>query len=55
MLSLPLFLEDFPHERGLDEMRVHFHVPLFWEGGERLGKRLAAAVGPVLWTQGSSR
>jgi lysophospholipase L1-like esterase len=25
------------------------------EGGERLGKRLAAAVGPVLWTQGSSR
>ncbi|MFP6904299.1 MAG: metabolite traffic protein EboE [Verrucomicrobiota bacterium] len=35
--DLPLFLEDFPHERGLDEMRVHFHVPLFWEGSDRLG------------------
>jgi lysophospholipase L1-like esterase len=25
------------------------------EGGERLGRRLAAAVGPLLWAQGSSR
>ncbi|MFT5499243.1 MAG: hypothetical protein ACI9TH_004658 [Kiritimatiellia bacterium] len=35
--DLSLFLKDFPEEKGLKEMRVHFHAPLFWEGSERLG------------------
>ena len=35
-------LKDLPHHSGIDELRCHFHVPLFWEGSDRLGTTAAA-------------
>jgi hypothetical protein len=35
-------LKDLPDCRDVEELRCHFHVPLFWEGSERLGTTAAA-------------
>ena len=42
-------LTDLPtRQRDIEELRCHFHVPLFWEGSERLGTT-AAAMDPAFF------
>lgn len=35
--DLPAALEALPREDDIAEVRCHFHVPLFWDGGDALG------------------
>jgi sugar phosphate isomerase/epimerase len=43
--DLPDALRDLPRHIGLDRVRVHFHVPLYWQGGPIL-KSTAATLTP---------
>jgi len=35
--DLPEALDALPREEDIAEVRCHFHVPLFWDGGDELG------------------
>ncbi len=35
--DLPAALEELPRSGDVAEVRCHFHVPLFWDGGDALG------------------
>ncbi|MEM7395212.1 MAG: metabolite traffic protein EboE [Verrucomicrobiota bacterium] len=39
--DLPAALRDLPNQPDVRDLRIHFHVPLFWEGSDLLGSTSA--------------